>query len=289
MNFLLVLGVQKGGTTWMHQQLDQHPQYESAYIKEWRCIDKATNATINGADVDKDIVFIKEEDWKRKKELQKRRFANRSLHNYFSIQLSASKWDPLNTRCVGDATPSNGIKSEETLTFFKQSAEKAGFLLKPILIMRDPTARHLSASVMNFSMQRLKDIKGSGITNFDPELHSEELELLAISRLEKWKFRGQYEKQIPLFEKIFGEDNIKYIFSENLRKDRAIDIVTDYLNLDRFQTPGLPEYPKGKGANATIKYEFKNETKNSIRTAFSETYSFISERFGDDMPDAWLD
>ena len=55
MNFLLVLGVQKGGTTWLHRQLDRHPQFETAYIKEWKCIQKATTASVKGRDADQNI------------------------------------------------------------------------------------------------------------------------------------------------------------------------------------------------------------------------------------------
>ena len=56
----------------------------------------------------------------------------------------------------------------------------------------------------------------------------------------------------------------------------------------QFGTEGIPDYPQAKGANATIKHKFKIETRNRVRTAFTKTYQFISERFGDDVPDTWL-
>ena len=288
MNFLLVLGVQKGGTTWLHQQLDHHPQYESAHIKEWKCIRKATEASIKEQNTINNFLYINKEEWVQRDDQEKRQFASNNLYQYLSIQLSASKWDPSRTRCIGDATPENGLANEEILAFFKQSAEKAGFSLKPILLMRDPTSRHLSASIMNYSIKVLKDIKSSGATSFDPTVHSEALDSHAIKKINRWKIRGQYEKQIPLFDKVFGRDGVKYIFSDSLRKDRAIDVVTDYLDLDQFGTEGIPDYPQAKGANATIKHKFKIETRNRVRTAFTKTYQFLSERFGDDVPDAWL-
>ena len=288
MNFLLVLGVQKGGTTWLHQQLAHHPQYESAHIKEWKCIRKATKASIKEQSTDNTFLSINKEDWVQRNDQDKRRFASKNLFNYLSIQFSASKWDSSRTRCIGDATPENGLANEEILEFFKQSAERAGFSLKPVLLMRDPTSRHLSASIMNYSIKVLKDIKNSGTTSYDPTVHAEALDLHAIKKIERWKLRGQYEKQIPLFDKVFGRDCVKYIFSDDLRKNNAIDIVTDYLDLDQFGTAEIPDHPQAKGANARIKHKFKVETREKVRTAFTKTYQFISERFGDDVPDAWL-
>ena len=288
MNFLLVLGVQKGGTTWLHQQLEHHPQYESAYIKEWQCIIKATKESMKDGDKNYSLLNINKGEWMQKKDQQKRIFASKNLCNYLSIQKSASQWDPSCTQCVGDATPGNGIADEKTLTFFKESAESAGFTLKPILLMRDPTLRHLSATIMNYSIKVLKDIKCSGITSFDPEIHSKTLNSHAIKKVKRWQIRGQYEKQIPIFDNVFGKNEVKYIFSENLRKDHAIDVITEYLELNQFGTANMPNYPQAKGANATIKHQFSSKTQSMVRSEFSETYKFIIQRFGKEVPNAWL-
>lgn len=288
MNFLLVLGVQKGGTTWLHQQLDHHPQYESANIKEWKCIRKATRESMKECEKTYSLLNINKEEWMQKNDLEKRNFASKNLYNYLSIQKSASQWSPSCTRCVGDATPGNGIADEKTLTFFKENAERAGFILKPILLMRDPTLRHLSATIMNYSINVLKDIKCSGKTSFDPEIHSEPMNSHAIKNIKRWQIRGQYEKQIPIFDKVFGKSGVKYIFSENLRKDNSIDAVTEYLELDLFGTVNMPNHPNAKGANASIKHNFSSKTQSTIRSEFTETYNFISQRFGHDVPDAWL-
>jgi len=288
MNFLLVLGVQKGGTTWLHQQLDCHPEYESAYIKEWKCIAKATQESMKQYDQNYNLIAIDREDWMKKKDQDKRGFASKNLCNYFSIQQSASRWNPSCTRCVGDATPGNGIADEKMLAFFKEGAERAGFTLKPILLMRDPTLRHLSATIMNYSIKILKDVKCSGRTNFDPEIHSAPLNAHAIKKVRRWQIRGQYEKQIPIFDKVFGKNEVKYIFSENLRKNNAIDTITEYLELNQFGTGNIPNYPMAKGANATIQHQFSATIQNKIRSEFAETYKFISERFGKEVPDTWL-
>ena len=47
-NFLLLLGTQKCGTTWLSNQLKLHLEFESCNIKEWRSIRKATEFSQNG-------------------------------------------------------------------------------------------------------------------------------------------------------------------------------------------------------------------------------------------------
>ena len=79
MNFLLVLGVQKGGTTWLHQQLDHHPQYESAYIKEWQCIIKATKESMKDGDKNYSLLNINKGEWMQKKRSTKADFCFKKL------------------------------------------------------------------------------------------------------------------------------------------------------------------------------------------------------------------
>jgi hypothetical protein len=50
----------------------------------------------------------------------------------------------------------------------------------------------------------------------------------------------------------------------------------------------MPNYPQAKGANATIKHQFSSKTQSMVRSEFSETYKFIIQRFGKEVPNAWL-
>ena len=75
---------------------------------------------------------------------------------------------------------------------------------------------------------------------------------------------------------------------KNLRKENAIDVITEYLELNQFGTANMPSYPNAKGANATIKHQFSSKTQSMVRSEFSETYKFITQRFGKEVPNAWL-
>lgn len=62
-NFLLVLGTQKCGTTWLSNQLQRHPQYQACGIKEWRCINKVVPACMKNRDYKPQISEISEDYW----------------------------------------------------------------------------------------------------------------------------------------------------------------------------------------------------------------------------------
>jgi hypothetical protein len=46
--------------------------------------------------------------------------------------------------------------------------------------------------------------------------------------------RTKYELVIPKIEEVFSKSNILYLFAENLRQEKAIDKVTDYLGLKKI-------------------------------------------------------
>ena len=216
---------------------------------------------------------------------QKRMFASANLNNYLSIQTSSLLWDK-NKKCVGDITGANGLIKSESLLFFKQKLEEVGLKIKPIYIMRDPCERHLAASKMLFHGEVLK--KDNLI--FKEEEHSDQLIEYSLNLLNEKKLEiDKYETIIPKIETIFNKNKILYLFAEDLRKkDKAIDKITDFLDLKRFDAKGMPGYQLTSSNNETkINYEFSFEIKQKLRSFFSETYLFVNDMFGDKVPKSW--
>ena len=284
-NFLLLLGTQKCGTTWLSNQLNLHPEFQSCKIKEWRSIGKATEFSQNSKDKCPKLFFLKQEFWFSLNTKQKRMFASANLNNYLSILKSSLLWDK-NKNCVGDITGANGLIKTESLLFFKYKVEEVGFKIKPIYIMRDPCERHLAASKMSFQGKVLK--KDNLI--FKEEKHSDQLIEFSLNLLneKRVKDRTKYEIIIPKIETIFKKNKILYLFAEDLRKDKAIDIITDFLGLKRFDSKGMPGYQLTSSNNeSTINYDFSFEIKNKLHSFFAETYFFVYDKFGDRVPKSW--
>lgn len=134
-NFLLVLGTQKSGTTWLSNQLKLHPEFQSCGIKEWRSIEKATEFSQISKKKCPRLFFIDQEFWFSLNIKQRRLFASGNLNNYLSIQKSSLKWEGGNiNKCVGDITGANGLIKSESLSFFKKRLRKLALRLSLFLL-----------------------------------------------------------------------------------------------------------------------------------------------------------
>lgn len=285
-NFLLVLGTQKCGTTWLSNQLQRHPQYQACGIKEWRCINKVVPACMKNRDYKPQISEISEDYWYQLKLADKRKFASTHLDNYFSVHKSSITWgENSDYRSLGDITGANGLADSDSLAFFNHHARSLGFNIKPLYILRDPVERHYSAVKMRFNNQYL----ASNNSIFNEQQHSESLIKFTKDSLNKGYFIGRtrYDLIINKLEKIYGQGNILYCFTEDLEKAKAIDVVTDYLGLKRFDDETMNGYPETIKNQSPINFSISESMKQHIQDHYSETYAFVNRFFGDKVPDSW--
>jgi hypothetical protein len=87
---------------------------------------------------------------------------------------------------------------------------------------------------------------------------------------------------------MFSKSNILYLFSENLLQEKAIDKVTDYLGLKRFDDDGMNGYPKSLSNESRIKHILNENIRQKIRESYSSTYIFTRNHFGSRIPKSWL-
>jgi|TARA_B110000908_G_C10172318_1_gene411490 hypothetical protein len=285
-NFLLVLGTQKCGTTWISNQLRSHSQHQSCAIKEWRALTKAISSSMQVKDYSVTLSYVSENYWHSLNKNSKRLFASANLDNYLSVQKSSLTWKhDQSFKSVGDITGANGLMDIELLRFFAQHAQSVGFNIKPMFIMRDPVERHFSAAKMKFN-NTLK------INNqvFNKDKHVESLNQYVLDALLFKSFinRTKYELVIPKIEDMFSKSNILYLFSENLLQEKAIDKVTDYLGLKRFDDDGMNGYPKSLSNESRIKHILNENIRQKIRESYSSTYIFTRNHFGSRIPKSWL-
>ena len=294
MNFLLVLGTQKCGTTWLGSRLASHPQYFAA-LKEWRAL-RAFNKDFlektRGFDELKLPIStrkINQADFMTLSKEDKRKFLADSLHNYFSVAVSAFEWrksPDIEVKAVGDITGANGLADENFLRLYKIAAEGVGLRIKPVYMMRDPVSRHFSAVRMRFVNRVLgrEVVLGGG---FSVEKHSEALirlclESLGVDRFDK---RASYQDIVPKIERVFGREEILFAFSEHMKERDSINQFTNFLGLDPFEIGEAT----ARGSNVgLLKYEFPDEVKNKVYQHYSGVYSFIRDRFGAKVPQAWM-
>ena len=156
----LVIGAQKAGTTWLHRNLQNHPQVWMPKEKELHYFDEKirTDASI------KDKLFGKrpvDERWRRQVKRQsrgyKKRFTLRDLAwdlRYFLMKPNdewyASLFKQGRGRVTGEVTPDYSVLGRKVVAHVHEIMPET----KIIFMMRNPVERAWSQALMDFSRAR---------------------------------------------------------------------------------------------------------------------------------------
>lgn len=287
--FLLGVGCQKGGTTWLSSYLVTHPQCAMGVAKEYHTFDvlasmqqrqllkrtmlrlitnlkdaiKAVDAA-EALDIGPDARFpMTEEDREiLLRNMKKTEFCF-DLEDYVRYFKSLSEPDPI--RITGDITPEYAVLSADNFRSIRQLIEGSGhFNCKVVFMMRDPIERILSSEKM--SCRRLGFSEDKAIAR-----------TLARYKTPANKTKSQYDITIRNLEAVFDPANIHYLFYEELFRDKDIAPTLDFLGLDPLVAPDFGHNPLPSG---TVNAELPAEAIAKMQAFYAPTYDFIAERFG---------
>jgi len=146
----LCVGVHKGGTTWLYQQLDSHPAFWMPPFKELHYFDQLSNverASSPRCRDERDLRFLES-------------IKNLSAKPYIDLEHYARLFEAKGSLLSGDISPNYSTLSNEVIR------QVAGYFptLKVIFLARDPVERvwsHLSMEV------RYRQIEPFDVTNID--------------------------------------------------------------------------------------------------------------------------
>jgi len=285
--FLLGVGCQKGGTSWLHSYLHSHPNGDFGLMKEYHVLDvlfspynerflkrrlrklnkyigQLINGTLNQAEMashDAGIRDIKLVGFYQNIE---------NYYDYFDELYEKSA----DTTLVGDITPAYAALTSEDLRTVKEALEARGFDVKVIFLMRDPIDRNYSASRMEIR-DRLS--KGKKVKKTANEMFTTKLTDIGA------KDRTNYPMTINNLEAVFDPDNIHFGFFEDLFTDAEVKKITDFLGIEYV------EADFGNLVNASPRTEdLSQENIEKARTLFASTYDFIAKKFPEkDIKTLW--
>lgn len=284
--FLLGVGCQKGGTTWLHSYLRDLPECDFGFMKEYHVLD--VHYEPGTYRFEKRLVS-KVRDQLRKGEYQslelgpkkKPRLVNHlyrvgfynnldSYFDYFTMLEARSR----EVSVVGDITPAYGLLPQPAFKKVNKQMTARGFDVKVIFLMRDPIERLHSATRM-----RLRDRRKSG----DPLLMSEDELFVEMLNDPNCAGRSEYHKTIENIEAVFPTESIYYGFFEELFTEREVQKVTDFLGIE-YGEPDL-----GRRVNSTERTSaLSDEIIAESRERFAPTYDFVADRFPDrDFTSLW--
>lgn len=259
--FILGLGHQKCGTSWLHSYLDHAPNFHGGATKEyhiWDIADIPLQAGSKAAPTFLRRFFgsSKEMTALRHKMLTKDGF----YFDYFAGLFSGE------VNMTADITPAYCGLSTEQLSFIRDGFATRNIAAKAIIFLRDPLSRIKSATRYNLDRKNLTEGNQSGETDFEAALKQ-----YYVS--DHCRFRTNYQHAVSNAHQVFGEENVYVGIFETMFSAREIERLSAFLGVE-----ARPEHGAVK-VNKTRSKVTLTDLDADIIDHYSDTYQFCHEHF----------
>ena len=273
--FLLGVGCQKGGTTWLHSQLIKAPQFGNGFAKEYHFFDSLylrdrqhiarirqerlshflrESRSIVPASLLWQCLFLIEDN---------------AYYSYFdSLWRSSDR-----VAMVGDITPAYCGLNWTHFREIRAKLESFGFDVKVVFIMRDPFERIYSS--VRASKKRMLRFSGSTLV-VDGSLPPEDEDLLLSAYKDPGiAFRTRYDLTMQNLEKAFAPDQIFYTLYEDLFRPPCLSRMASFLGVD------VDIFDAGQFLNVSPRSGgiISEAIVRQIVDYYSDVYEFVSHQF----------
>lgn len=242
--FILGVGAQKSGTSWLYEYLSAQNNVNFGSLKEYHIWD---------------ALYLKECCNFIAPKHDALRYKLQNINGAYEVHFNSLIDDKVNI--TGDITPSYSGLSSFAFEIIRRKIESVGFHLKIIFLMRDPFERCWSAVRMN---QRQGRIKNSSEINALRDYYSSE----------QYYFRTNYKATIQSLESVFDKSQIHYGIYEELFSDMSIKALSDFCCC-----PIQSVFTEKKFNISPKSTNEPLQLKNEIRKYYADIYEFCEERF----------
>ena len=181
--FVLGLGAQKAGSSWLHAQLNRRRDAEFGFLKEYHIHDALTLPEA-GFSNRRQRSLIKPRTWRRQRFIaQPQRY-----FDYFASLLRRP-----GIQLTGDITPSYSALSPHTLQEILANFEQREISVRPVFLMRDPIERIISYQRMQLRKQN----------QLNRKTEVEALRQLCIERPVRVMLRSDYGHTLMALTEVF--------------------------------------------------------------------------------------
>lgn len=287
--FLLGVGAQKAGTTWVYKYLLNHPECAVGRIKEMASLGsifdggnsfdrriskiaqlkKALGNAALRVQLDK-VTLESTDDLLDKIQHVTADYDWSSYLYYYATQFEQQP----EAKLTADITPEYGLMSEQALARAKTALEKAGYQIKVLFLMREPVERCYSALRMAYR-RRLK----AGVPMLEmPDVN------FATHAIEPWAYeRTCYEKILPKIESVFSPEDRYIAFSETLFNAQSVQNLCEFLGIAFVPTNFRKRLNKSPRLVEPSVAEWAQ-----VRDYYQATYKYCAAKFGADLiSDLW--
>jgi len=269
--FILAVGAQKAGTTWLFKQLFQSENFIRGLVKEYHLFD----ALYLGHDSAKEVVNIArrvgnniqtDNEGMLQENIEMMKSFYQDEKNYFdyidSILINDADF-------TADITPSYSGLPSNVLAKIKREFNQRGVSVKVVFLMREPVSRLESAIKMG--LKRAQKLRDSDVVSMSRRMHNG---LNSTQDL----LRSDYSYTCQQIDEVFSSKDVFYGFYETLFSEKEIKRLSEFLNMHHHELDGSKVF---NSAAKHFKYPLEEVEEFKQRT--QDRYQFVLERFGFDL------
>lgn len=266
---LLGVGATKAGTSWLFDQLEQHPECHLRAIKElhyfntvkngrWKQrIDGLKERAVNarpGGKVETDALEL----------VELMRLRRLSLHGYMEYLLGGRG----ERHVVADITPAYSLLPERVLSRVASLGD-----VRVLYLLRDPVSRLWSQVRMDAQRQAVSEVDVKALA------HRKLEEALSQQQGPAWA-RGDYATVVPKLQAAVPAGRLMIAYYETLMTPEGYGAVCDFLGIERRRA----DFEKRVHGGAAV--ELDDDTRMRAFAALRPQYDFVARHLGD-VPPAW--
>jgi hypothetical protein len=250
--FVLGVGAQKSGTSWLHSYVSNSKNANMGFSKEYHIWDAVSSPLL----LKSKVVGVR--DLLRMNYRTHMRYGMQNIPFFYeayfrSIYMRGAK-------ITGDITPSYAVLSVKDLISLKKKIERTGAKVRCVYLMRDPFERCWSAVRMEPRNNRKK---------FD-----DEVVLQKMYATEQYKFRTRYEITCENLLSVFTDHELYFGFYETMFSDSEIQRLSSFL--------GIPANYAHRETQVNVSVKSQNvgrQLRAEIIDFYSDTYGYCLEKF----------
>ncbi len=258
--FILGLGFQKCGTSWLYSYLQQSRKFDGGDLKEYHIWDAIDIPLLNYNRVEKPGLISSVLD-KSNNLRYLMQTNNEAYFDYFESIFSST------VTITGDITPSySGLQKSRLSSIYSEFQERE-IDCKAILLLRDPVDRIKSAVRYNLDRGNYDEGIKYGETDFLEALEQ-------YYKTEHCTIRTRYDKTIDSVRGVFEEEDIYIGIYEEMFDSEKIDCVSNFVGIQAKYDFATVRVNKTKSATI-VNHEIEEKVKNF----YSEVYEYCNEEF----------
>lgn len=265
--FVLGVGAQKSGTTWLHDYLASFDEVDFGQCKEYHVWDGLREKNSRWRARRKRNKSAKTPAAIRRDQL---RYLMQTVDSFYESYFASLMSDTV--RITGDITPNYSILQVRDYRKIKRRLEKKGFRVKVIFLMRDPYERAYSSVRM-----RIRQRIAAGRLS----VPTEEGYLEATYDRDMVQSKTSYRQVIRKIETVFPPEDTLFAIYETFISPEGAQRLSEMLGigvkLDRFD----------RRLNVSEKTsEISEDLQARVRESFRSTYEYCYKRFPE-TKDVW--